>query len=64
MHTISLPQTEAADRADTLPADFDPQQHPILSRHWFGVEPCANARQAAFDALRVESADLISLEAA
>lgn len=25
--------------ADLTPADFDAAAHPILSRHWFGVEP-------------------------
>ena len=25
--------------ADFTPADFDPAAHPILSRHWFGIEP-------------------------
>ncbi len=25
-------------RAD-LPADFDPDQYPILGRHWFGWQP-------------------------
>ncbi len=54
----------APDCSTPLPACFDPQQHPIIAVHWFGVEPCANARQAAFDALRVESADLIGREAA
>ena len=54
----------APDCSTPLPFGFDPQQHPILSRHWFGVEPCANARQAVFDAPRVEPADLIGREAA
>ncbi len=53
-----------ADSRAFFPADFDPQKYPILSRHWFGIEPCANARQAAFDALRGDLTDLISLEAA
>ena len=22
-----------------LPPDFDPDEHPILARHWFGVHP-------------------------
>ena len=24
---------------DPLPAGLDPQQHPILCRHWYGIEP-------------------------
>lgn len=25
--------------ANTAPVNFDPATHPILSRHWFGIEP-------------------------
>ncbi len=64
MHTIVPHVWEASSDADTLPSDFDPQQHPILARHWLGIEPRADARQTAFNARRVESADLIRLEAA
>ncbi len=49
MHTTSTPQTEAAHCADTLPPNFDPQQHPILARHWFGLEPSTDARSTVFD---------------
>ncbi len=31
----------APDCSTPLPADFDPQQHPILSQHWFGIQPSA-----------------------
>ncbi len=35
--------TRAASRArttsDSVPADFDTNSNPIISRHWFGVEP-------------------------
>ena len=27
------------DALDSAPADFDPTAHPIISRHFFGVEP-------------------------
>ncbi len=27
------------DPASDLPADFDPDQHPILACHWFGIDP-------------------------
>ncbi len=54
----------APDCSTPLPAGFNPERCPILAVHWFGVQPCAIARQAAFDALRVELADLIGREAA
>ncbi len=25
--------------ANTAPIDFDPGTHPIISKHWFGIEP-------------------------
>ena len=25
--------------ANTAPVDFDPATHPIISKHWFGIEP-------------------------
>ena len=32
--------TNSRDRTtDLVPADFDPAANPILSRHWYGVEP-------------------------
>ena len=36
---------EPADRPRpaNLPADFVPERYPIISRHWFGVEPIAKA---------------------
>ncbi len=45
---VNSPATGLGSDPD-LPPDLDPQKHPILSRHWFGVEPCpqANDRQPA-----------------
>ncbi len=32
--------TVSRDRAaDSVPADLDPGTHPIIAKHWFGVEP-------------------------
>ena len=33
--------------ANTAPANFDPATHPILFRHWFGVEPLRPIGQIA-----------------
>ena len=27
------------DSDSDLPPDFDPDEHPILARHWFGIDP-------------------------
>lgn len=32
---------------DCAPADFDPGAHPILARHWFGIEPPRSTGQVA-----------------
>ncbi len=42
--SFTISPTRTASRAkrggaNTAPIDFDPASHPILSRHWFGVEP-------------------------
>ncbi len=29
----------APDTNESTPPGFDPRQFPIISRHWFGVEP-------------------------
>ena len=32
--------TASRDRAaESVPVDLDPAAHPIIARHWFGVEP-------------------------
>ncbi len=31
----------SADSRAVHPVDFDPQKYPILSQHWFGIEPRA-----------------------
>ena len=36
--------------ANTAPATFDPATHPIISRHWFGVEPLHPIGQIAVEA--------------
>ena len=33
----------AEGRFVSAPADFDPAAHPILARHWFGIEPIRQA---------------------
>ena len=39
---------ERVDTADEPPVNFEPAPGPIISRHWFGVEPlCPIARIAA-----------------
>ena len=40
--TISPARTASRAKrrgANTAPANFDPATHPIIARHWFGVEP-------------------------
>ena len=54
--TITIPPTRAATRtkrsgANTAPVNFDPATHPILSRHWFGVEPLCPIGQFAVEAV-------------
>ena len=40
MHTTSdSRRTTRRDSDPDLPPDFDPTEHPILSRHWFGIDP-------------------------
>lgn len=31
------------------PADFDPAAHPIIARHWFGIEPRRSAGTTGVD---------------
>ena len=33
------PERKPDPTTDPLPARFNPQQHPILCRHWYGIEP-------------------------
>ncbi len=33
--------------ANTAPVNFDPDIHPIIARHWFGVEPLRSISQTA-----------------
>ncbi len=33
------------------PADFDPAAYPILSQHWFGIEPAYPINQIAAEAI-------------
>ena len=58
MHTIVPHVWEAPSDADTLPSDFDPQQHPILARHWFGLhEPAEpSAEIVDLDRMRLGAA--------
>ncbi len=49
MPTISPAQTEAPDCADALPLDFDPQEYPILARHWFGLHEPAKPSAEVVD---------------
>ena len=37
--TIATRRLERRNSDPDLPADFDPTEHPILARHWFGVHP-------------------------
>ena len=30
-----------------LPSDFDPETHPIICRHWFGIEPTLHLYEVA-----------------
>ncbi len=46
MHLYTATQpvaTNSRERAaESVPADLDPGTHPIISKHWFGIEPpCA-----------------------
>ena len=50
MFTTTTRRVKAPDRAAALPSGFDPRQHPILAKHWFGVEPHPEVRQTALDA--------------
>ncbi len=34
-------ESPSHDPFDELPADFDPADHPIISRHFFGLRPIA-----------------------
>ena len=36
--TIPSRRLERRNSDPDLPADFDPDLHPILARHWFGIE--------------------------
>ncbi len=33
--------------ANTAPADFDPVAHPIISKHFFGIEPLRSIGEVA-----------------
>ena len=41
VYTSTRSVTTASHRsaADSIPADLDPATHPIISQHWFGIEP-------------------------
>ena len=48
--TISRPRPARRAKlsgANTTPTNFDPARHPIISRHWFGVEPLRSIGQIA-----------------
>ena len=36
-----------ADKAPGTPAEFDPARFPIISRHWFGIDPASINRASA-----------------
>lgn len=39
-HAASCAELQRSNGAgDSVPPDFDPASHPIISRHFFGVEP-------------------------
>jgi hypothetical protein len=37
--TSTRPASSRCNSDLELPADFDPDQHPILACHWFGIDP-------------------------
>ena len=46
--TRAASRTEVASRSrDHLPLDFDASAHPIIGRHWFGVEPFRSIGEVA-----------------
>ena len=50
--SITTSSARAASRAkchgaNTAPVSFDPAAHPIIARHWFGVEPLRPIGQIA-----------------
>ena len=44
--------TTRLNSASDLPANFSPDQHPILARHWFGVE-AREVRQVWWNQIRL-----------
>jgi hypothetical protein len=54
--SITTSSARAASRAkrhgaNTAPVNFDPATHPIIARHWFGVEPLRPIGQIAAEAV-------------
>ena len=41
-----LPRQQA-DKAPETPAEFNPAHFPIISRHWFGIDPTSSNRGTA-----------------
>ena len=41
-------------RIAELPEGFDPQEHPIISQHWYGVKPCPMSAAETVSDLRFQ----------
>ncbi len=37
--SLTRAASRASNTSDSVPAEFDAINHPIISRHWFGIEP-------------------------
>ncbi len=49
--TTARPSSAKRRGANTAPVNFDPATHPIIARHWFGVEPLRPIGQIAAEAV-------------
>ncbi len=50
--TSPRPASSRTNSDNSIPPDFDPTEHPILSRHWFGIDLC-DVRQVFWNQARL-----------